>query len=57
MRDSSDFWLIVQGTAVPNLKANSFWFTQESTWYTEKVLDILKFQFACNYSVNLNFDI
>ena len=37
-------------------RVNTFWFSQECTFYTKKVMAILKFQFACNYSVNLNFD-
>ena len=37
----------------------SFWVSQlrkVSDIPTKKVINILKFQIACNYSVNLNFD-
>ena len=37
-----------------NLVFNTFWFSQYP-WY-KNVMAILKFQFACNYSINLNFD-
>ena len=38
-------------------KLKSFWFSQKGTWFTKKKsFGNLKFQFVCNYSVNLNFD-
>ena len=37
-------------------KLNTLWFSQEGTSKSKKVTAILKFHFACNYTVNLNFD-
>ena len=38
-------------------RLNTFWFSQEFTFYTKKNMAIFKFQFTCNHSVNLNISI